>query len=145
MGLECAILHFQPRIWQGSSSSLWCWNVAKEGQWTVFFLFESTNFIPGRSWWSTKGAEPAADVNLPLVSLCWLPRMFSWPFQLACSTDVFLIYWEIIVLPLKSWPLARKEECSIKVIVGTFCRRACLFSCGDVEGQCDKQHCLFLK
>lgn len=91
------------------------------------FLFKSTNLIPSRTRWNTKDTEPAADVNLPPGSVCWLPRMFSWLSQLACSTELFLLYGEIIALPLKGWPLAWKEEWCITMIVGTFSRRVCLF------------------
>lgn len=86
--LEKTTLPFQPHTWQGSSSPWWCRSAATYGQWTVCFLFQSTNLIPSRSWWSTKDTEAAADVNLPPGSLCWPPRMFSWHFQLECSINL---------------------------------------------------------
>lgn len=91
------------------------------------FPFKSTDLIPSRSCWSPQDSE--ADVNLPPWSLCWLHRMFSCHFHLECSINVFLLYWEIIVLPLKGWPLAWKEGWCTTIIMDIFSRRVGLSVC----------------
>lgn len=59
--------------------------------------------------------------------VCWLPRMFSWPFQLACSIEHVLHEWEITALRLRGWPLPRKEEQYPTMITGILSGRFYLF------------------
>lgn len=115
--------HIFSVTWWGSSSPLWCWNAAK----VVCFLFKSKNLIPRRCLWSTKDSEPAADMNVPPGSVCCHLRTFLWLLQFACSTDLFLLYWEVILLFKKGWPLAWKEYWCIVMMTGTFSRRVGLF------------------